>query len=39
MEMKLHEYTDAVVDIGEKAGKEYQIETSLAKMKADWEPL
>jgi hypothetical protein len=33
MEMKLTEHTDSVVDIGEKAGKEYNIETSLAKMK------
>jgi dynein heavy chain len=39
MEMKLTEYTEQVVDIGEKAGKEYNIETSLAKMKQDWEPL
>jgi dynein heavy chain len=39
MEMKLTEHTEAVVDIGEKAGKEYNIETSLAKMKQDWEPL
>ena len=39
MEMKLTEHVDAVVDIGEKAGKEYNIETSLAKMKAEWAPL
>lgn len=39
MEMKLLDFQDAVVDIGEKAGKEYTIETSLAKMKKDWEPL
>jgi hypothetical protein len=39
MELKLIDHLDAVVDIGEKAGKEYTIETSLAKMKKDWEPL
>jgi dynein heavy chain len=39
MEMKLTDFTDAVVDIGEKAGKEYNIEVSLAKMKTEWEPL
>lgn len=33
MEMKLTDHVEAVVDIGEKAGKEYNIETSLAKMK------
>jgi len=36
MEMNLLEHTDAIVDIGEKSGKEYQIETSMAKMKEDW---
>lgn len=39
MELKLLDHLEAVVDIGEKAGKEYTIETSLAKMKKDWEPL
>ena len=28
--------TEACVDIGERAGKEYQIECSLEKMQADW---
>jgi hypothetical protein len=37
--MKLTEHMDNVVDIGEKAGKEYQIEVSLAKMKTEWEPI
>ena len=37
--MKLHEFTDDVVDIGERAGKEYNIETSLAKMKQEWEQI
>ena len=36
MEMKLVDHTENIVDIGEKAGKEYNIETSLAKMKEDW---
>ena len=35
--MELHKHTDICVDIGERAGKEYNIETSLAKMKKDWE--
>ena len=35
--MELHKYTEECVDIGEKAGKEYNIEQSLAKMKRDWE--
>ena len=37
LDMELHKFTDICVDIGEKAGKEYNIETSLAKMKTDWE--
>jgi dynein heavy chain len=36
MEMKLTDFTDIVVDIGEKAGKEYNIETNMSKMKAEW---
>jgi dynein heavy chain, axonemal len=39
IDMKLHEFTDDVVDIGERAGKEYNIETSLAKMKQEWEQI
>jgi dynein heavy chain, axonemal len=35
--MDLHKYIEEIVDIGEKAGKEYNIETSLTKMKKDWE--
>lgn len=35
--MDLHKYSEAVVDIGEKAGKEYNIEVTLIKMKRDWE--
>ncbi len=37
VEMGLHKFTDEIVDVGEKAGKEYNIESSLAKMKKDWE--
>ena len=29
MDMKLTEYTDIIVDVGEKAGKEFNIETSM----------
>lgn len=36
MEMNLIEHTEAIVDVGERSGKEYNIETSMAKMKADW---
>jgi dynein heavy chain len=37
LEMELHKYTEECVDIGEKAGKEFNIEQSLLKMKRDWE--
>ena len=37
IEMELHKFTEICVDIGERAGKEYNIETSMAKMKRDWE--
>jgi len=36
MEMNLLENTDSIVDVGEKAGKEYNIECSMKKMKAEW---
>lgn len=36
MEMNLIEHTEAIVDVGERSGKEYNIETSMAKMKVDW---
>lgn len=39
MDMKLLKYEDDIVDIGEKASKQYQIECSLAKMKTDWEEI
>ncbi len=37
IEMELQKHTEVCVDVGEKAGKEYNIETSMAKMKKDWE--
>lgn len=37
LEMGMQNYMEQIVDIGEKAGKEYNIETTLAKMKRDWE--
>ena len=37
--MNLLKYEDEIVDIGEKASKQYQIECSLAKMKNDWEEI
>lgn len=37
MDMNLLKYEDDIVDIGEKASKQYQIECSLAKMKKEWE--
>ncbi len=37
LEMELHKFTEECVDIGERAGKEYNIEMSMAKMKKDWE--
>jgi len=36
MNMNLADHTEAIVDIGEKAGKEYNIETSMATMKKQW---
>ena len=33
--MNLVNHTDTVVDVGEKAGKEYNIEKGMAKMKND----
>ena len=37
IEMELLQYVDICVDVGERAGKEYNIETSMAKMKLDWD--
>jgi len=36
-EMNLIKWSDDIVDIGDRAGKEFQIETQLAKMKSEWE--
>ena len=37
--MKLLSFEDDIVEIGEKASKQYQIECSLAKIKNDWEDI
>ena len=37
LDMNLIKFEDDIVDIGEKAAKQYQIECQLAKMKNDWE--
>lgn len=39
VEMDLQKYMTEIVDIGEKAGKEYNIEQQLNKMKKDWEAI
>jgi dynein heavy chain len=36
MQMKLTDFSDAIQDIGERAGKEFMIESQMAKMKNDW---
>ena len=36
-DMELMKRSDDIVDIGDRAGKEYNIECSLAKMKGEWE--
>ena len=36
MEMNLLEHTENIVDIGERSGKEFQIETSMASMREGW---
>ena len=35
--MGLMKFSDDLVDIGERAGKEYQIETMLQEMQMQWE--
>jgi hypothetical protein len=37
MDMGLIDHVEDIVEIGEKAGKEYTIECNLNKMKEDWE--
>jgi dynein heavy chain len=37
IDMGLNKWSEDIVEIGDRAGKEYNIETSLAKMKKDWE--
>lgn len=36
MDKDLFKFKDQICEIGERAGKEYNIETSLAKMKFEW---
>ena len=36
MEMNLTDDVEKIVDVGEKAGKEYNIEKSMQEMKAGW---
>lgn len=37
IQMDLQKHTEVCVDVGEKAGKEYNIEMTMSKMKKDWE--
>lgn len=37
--MGLMKYVDAIVDIGDKAGKEYNIEAKLNEMQTKWEDI
>lgn len=37
--MKLIDHYEICADVGERAGKEFGIETSLAKMKSEWVPV
>ena len=37
--MNLIKFTEIIETVGDKAGKEYNIETSLAKMKVEWEAI
>ena len=39
IDMDLQKFMTEIVDIGEKAGKEYNIEQQLSKMKRDWEAI
>lgn len=38
LDMKLDQHIDAIVKVGETAGKEFGLETALDKMEADWVP-
>ena len=39
IDMKLADYSEIIVDVGEKASKEYNIEVNLAKMEKEWESI
>ena len=36
IDLDLNKFKEQVCEIGERAGKEYNIETSMARMKNDW---
>jgi len=36
LDMNLFKWNDEICEIGERAGKEYNIETSMARMKSEW---
>jgi dynein heavy chain, axonemal len=36
IDMDLFKHREVICEIGERAGKEYNIETSMKKMKDDW---
>ena len=36
LDLNLYKFSDELCEIGERAGKEYNIETSMARMKNDW---
>lgn len=37
LDMNLFKFSEEIVEIGERAGKEYAIETALARMKREWQ--
>jgi len=39
LEQQLFKWVDDIVDIGDRAGKEYTIEMNMNKMRADWETI
>ncbi|CAD7943415.1 unnamed protein product [Amoebophrya sp. A25] len=39
IDLGLMDHVNEISDIGDRSGKEFQIERQLAKMKADWEPV
>ena len=39
IDMKLMDHVGDISNIGDRSGKEFQIEKQLANMKKDWEPI